>query len=396
MPDSRATFSLCMIVRDEAANLPLSLGPVRECFDDMVVVDTGSTDGTPELARSYGARVIRIEWPDDFAAARNVSLSMASGDWIMWLDADNSLSTAAVEDLRKYFDQPRRSILWCTEVVVPQGERLLQKRVFPNRPNVRFAGKVHEQLIHPADYDTVMTPVEITHWGYADRAAARTKGERNLSLLREMADLTPDDPYLHYQLGRTLYNLREFSEALHWLNRAAKGREAARGNGQGLFLHAHILKAQTLERLGRPVEADQVLRGLVENFPGYGPGLYHLGRSLYNRGDPAGAVRHLEGFLQVGMNDLLSGQNAEQMRFTAAMLLGRCLEKDNRGDEARQAYQTAMDTGPDNPEPVLALAELDWKEGRGAEARQRLACCLSLFPENRRALNLWREVNAGA
>jgi len=83
MKTASPTFSLCMILCDEAANLAKSLGPVRDCFDEVVVVDTGSTDDTKGLARSYGARVIEIEWPNDFAVARNVSLEAAAGDWIM-------------------------------------------------------------------------------------------------------------------------------------------------------------------------------------------------------------------------------------------------------------------------------------------------------------------------
>jgi glycosyltransferase involved in cell wall biosynthesis len=82
-------ISLCMIVRDEEANLPRVLGSVKGLVDEMVIVDTGSTDRTIDVARSWGARVDRIEWPDDFAAARNHSLSLAKGDWILVLDGDD-------------------------------------------------------------------------------------------------------------------------------------------------------------------------------------------------------------------------------------------------------------------------------------------------------------------
>ena len=172
------------------------------------------------MAADYGARVVRLDWPDDFAAARNVSLDQAAGDWIMWLDADNQISPQDVEVIREKLNREKKSIIWCIEVVVPQGERLMQKRVFPNRPDVRFAGKVHEQLIHPAGFRQVLTEVEIRHfWGYADPAEAREKGRRNLKLLEEMVAENPGDFYLCYQLGKTSLNLRRFEQAAEWLTR---------------------------------------------------------------------------------------------------------------------------------------------------------------------------------
>ena len=388
---NRPTFSLCMILRNEEANLDRSLGPVAESFDEVVVVDTGSSDRTPEMARSYGARVIEIEWPDDFAAARNVSIRAATGDWIMWLDGDNHVSPEGVRELRLSLEPGREAILWCTEVVVPDGERLIQKRVFPRRPEVYFEGRVHEQLVHPADYRSVLTPVEIEHWGYADKAQARDKGRRNLRLLEEMAAGQPDDLYICYQMGRTLLNLRRFDEAASWL-----GRAAAVSNGRGLnpalYLHAHILLAQALDRLGRQAESEQVLRGLVRAEPDYGPGHFELGRRRYLTGDFGEAAARFQSFLDLGAGDLITGLNPVRTRTTAAVLLGRCLEKTGDQAGAARAFKNAVRNDPRGIEARLALARLSWQEGKPEEARNHLARCLELSPGNRRAVELWREV----
>ncbi|MFQ5343155.1 MAG: tetratricopeptide repeat protein, partial [Anaerolineae bacterium] len=82
------TISLCLIARDEEAHLPRLLDSVGEAVDEIVLVDTGSTDRTMEIARSYGARVIEFPWRDDFSAAKNEALRHATGDWILHLDAD--------------------------------------------------------------------------------------------------------------------------------------------------------------------------------------------------------------------------------------------------------------------------------------------------------------------
>ncbi|HHF42607.1 MAG TPA: glycosyltransferase, partial [Candidatus Aminicenantes bacterium] len=185
MTAGKPSLTLCMILCDEEQNLPLSLAPIRDLFDEVVVADTGSKDRTPDLARSYGARVIETTWADDFSAARNLSIRASSGDWLFWLDGDNRIQPGDVKTIRQHLDTTREKILWCTEVNEPSGEQLIQKRVFPNRPEVYFSGRVHEQLIHPPHYKMIMTSVKIFHWGYADKSKAREKGRRNLRLLMD-------------------------------------------------------------------------------------------------------------------------------------------------------------------------------------------------------------------
>jgi len=155
-----------MIVRDEEANLPRSLAPIADYFDEVVVVDTGSTDGTVPLAKRYGAKVSEIAWRNDFSYARNQSIDLASGDWIMWFDADNRITLNDAEKIRGLIDDRQDKIFWCTEVVEPGGGELVQKRIFPNLPGFRFEGSIHEQLVHPkGGIRYVMTDVRIFHWG---------------------------------------------------------------------------------------------------------------------------------------------------------------------------------------------------------------------------------------
>jgi hypothetical protein len=87
----RARVSLCMIVKNEEANLPDCLGSVADLVDEVIVVDTGSSDGTKQVAERLGARVYEFPWVDSFAAARNESLRHATGDWVLWMDADDRL-----------------------------------------------------------------------------------------------------------------------------------------------------------------------------------------------------------------------------------------------------------------------------------------------------------------
>jgi len=238
-----------------------------------------------------------------------------------------------------------------------------------------------------------MTPVEIRHWGYADKAEARAKGERNLCLLEKMALDQPHDLYLCYQMGRTLLNLRRFDQSLTWLEKATAAA-GAKAQNRGLYLHAHVLKAQALERLGRLSEAEKALSFLVQLAPDYGPGHFGLARLEYSRGEYEAAGARFNSFLELGGGDIVAGLNTARMRFLAAMLLGRSLEKTGHPDQAKDAYLEAVRADPKNPEPGLALARLSWEGGRKEEAKGFLTKCLKLRPDNRRANQLLHEIKA--
>ena len=395
MPLADPSLSLCMIVRNEAENLPRSLGPVQDRFDEIILVDTGSTDNTRELARDMGARVISIEWPDHFARARNISIEAARGDWILWLDADNYIAPEDVDRLRVRLDHQGRKVFWCTELVVPSGEKLIQKRMFPRNKKVYFAGRVHEQLVHPRHFASIMTDVVIMHWGYRDKIAARSKGERNLRLLKQMLADHPTDMYVQYQTGKTLLNLRRFEEALLHLNEAVRG-ELGLVSNPGIYLHAHVLKAQVLERLGRTDDAERELTSLLIKAPEYGPGHYLLGRMSYARGDHETAAETFQQFLRFGAVDPVAGLNPAHMGATAAFLLGKCLEALGQPNRAGEAYRKSARYEPDNPEPKLALARLALANGEKTKARSLLELCLEISPRNRRAMEMLKEAGGHA
>ena len=389
------TISLCMIAKNEAHNLHRSLAAVAAAFDDIVVVDTGSEDDTRKIAKSLGARVIDHAWTNDFSEARNVSIENASGDWIMWLDGDNYVSPEAVKEMRSNLTSGKGVIYWCTEVVVPEGERLIQKRIFPRRDDIRFTGRVHEQLSHPPDFKLVLTPIEILHWGYHDKAEAREKGLRNLRLLEIMAKENPTDLYVQYQMGRTLLNLRRFDPAAFWLSKAV-GNRAGESLNRSLFLHAHILLARAVERLDRSETVERVLAVLIGRAPDYGPGFYEYGRWRYKNMDFSGAIEPLKTFLELGAVEPVAGLNDGKMKFSAAMMLGRALEKIGSPLSAMEIYELAGRLAPEHPEPGLAAARLCLDQGQKDNAREHLENCLKFFPENRRAAALLAQAEGGS
>src|SRR5262249_16337399 len=118
--DGRPLISLCMIVRDEERCLRECLESIRPWVDEMVVVDTGSTDRTKAIARDCGARVFDVPWVPEFAAARNAGLEQAHGDWIFWMDADDVISTDCAKQLRELVRRhPKRDVAFQMPVHIP-------------------------------------------------------------------------------------------------------------------------------------------------------------------------------------------------------------------------------------------------------------------------------------
>jgi glycosyltransferase involved in cell wall biosynthesis len=213
-------LSVCMIVRNEADNVLASLTSLGSVASEVIVVDTGSTDATAQLARKAGAIVMESQWQDSFSLARNASLAQATQPFILVLDADERLTPEGLEPLAHY----------CASDAPPPGRILLRSntatmaktRVFPNHSGYAFAGRVHEQVVRYGEpVAPIGTGIVLDHVGYTPEAIASfDKVERNLRLLElDLAD-SPDDAYLHYQKGRTLFVSGKLSEAITSLTRS--------------------------------------------------------------------------------------------------------------------------------------------------------------------------------
>lgn len=218
---SRPHLSACLIVRNEEARLGRCLESLRGVCDEIIVVDTGSTDATREIARDGGAKVLEHAWNDDFAEARNVALAAATGDWILSIDADERLASGAGEALRSAIAQSSAGgLVIQMEEELDGDERYREQlvRVFRRHPEIRFEGRVHEQVLpslNRAGFGVVNAPVVILHDGYQRAVVEETdKIARNRRLVdREVAD-APHEPYWHYQRGKNRMMERDYAGAI--------------------------------------------------------------------------------------------------------------------------------------------------------------------------------------
>ena len=243
-----ARIALVMIVRDESRCLARCLASARPWVDEMLVLDTGSVDATPDIARGAGARLERIAWCDDFAAARNAALAFCDADWRLVLDADEWIvdggeSLLALRDQAADFIGQISVASLFNEAGGGVGEApSWLPRVMPR--GVRYAGRVHEQPV--ADLPRRRLSLRVAHDGYLAAQTVSKQG-RNEKLLGLALAADPDDAYLRYHLGKDLEVRAQFEAAAPHYAQAL-----ARADARAAWRHDLVLRTLfTFKKLAR-------------------------------------------------------------------------------------------------------------------------------------------------
>ncbi len=222
-------LTLTMIVKNEERSLEDCLKSVGGVVNEIVVVDTGSTDRTIEIAESYKAKIFKFNWVNDFSAARNYALEKSSGDWILYLDADERLSPDSIPELKRLTEREEREAYFCTIYNTGNINRIpsiwMYVRLFPNNKKIRFEGAVHEQIeqsIKKENFRISQSNIKIIHTGYdLDKKQLKQKAERNLKILLNEYKKSMSS-YYAYQIGQTYGVLENGKSAIEYFSIAIK------------------------------------------------------------------------------------------------------------------------------------------------------------------------------
>jgi tetratricopeptide (TPR) repeat protein len=398
-------LSLSMIVRNEEARLAACLASVKGLADELVVVDTGSTDGTIAVAEAAGARVERIEWPGDFAPARNRAMDFLSGDWVLVLDADEQLRPEVIPSLKALMAQPDVLVinLLRYELGAAMAPYSNVSRLFRRHPGIRWSKPYHSMID-----DSVQVLLEQeTHWRIADcrepailhdgyrpeLLAGTDKAERLRQAMQSELERHPGDPYASAKLGGLLISDGQHQEAVALLRRALDQDSMQDGERYELLLHlalavtpsepgeaialyrkaleisldtritlgARLNLAARLMEQGDLEEAINLTRIATQRAPEVALGWYNLGLMHRRRGDISAALQAYEQALQLDPDNaachqnhavaLLMGGDIEGARQGFRNAIAR-LDHQGRTDEAQNLRQTAGQIVKLDVEPI--------------------------------------------
>lgn len=416
-PDVGIGLSACLIVKNEESQLARCLESLKGVADEIIVVDTGSTDRTLEIAKQYGAKIGHFAWCEDFAKARNAALELATQPWCLWIDADEELTANSVNMLREGLMRPQFGGYFIQIVNMlgtgTEGETYVHAplRLFRRHEKVRFIGRIHEQIVQGISdlgwRSATLNNVYLNHYGYTtEMMTSRDKLERTLRLLNLSIEEEPEFAFHHFNLAMA------HSVARHWREAESAARNAialmperaayevsahhllvasllnrgdylaaisAARNAESLglgCLHIDYELARALLEAGELDEAKSVIdrtceRDWPENFTG------DYGVFTFKRWVLKGRIYASLGHFEEALTALDEALKANPKLSDAHGVRGTVLFKLSRFDEARSSFETCLGNPSDRNEATRMLAYCE------AEAGNFVAAC-----------DYWMQLNA--
>ncbi len=381
-------LSLCMIVKNEEATLSKCLESVQDIVDEMVILDTGSTDKTVEIAQQFGAAVATYEWGDNFAEARNEALKYVTGDWVLVLDADEVLNRKVSPQLKEAIEKDENLVINLVrqEIGSSQSPYSLVSRLFRKHPEVSFSRPYHaiiddsvsELLKKESHWKIVDLPaITVFHYGYTPGAiASLDKFNRAQKAMENFIKQHPNDPYTCSKLGALYAQIGQEKQAIKLLKQGLKSNKADIHVIYELHYHLgnlyskqqdkekaikHYQKAidqsimaplklgaynnigVVLQSMGDYKNAAQAYETTLKIDPSFITGYYNFAMTLTAMGRLADAVAIYEKLISLSPNYAVAYQN-----------LGVVLFKLNKLPESSEAFKKAVSLYEAQNNPIAA------------------------------------------
>jgi len=295
------TVSLCMIVKNEEETLQRTLESVKKYVDEMIVVDTGSTDKTKEIATSMGAKLYDYKWENDFASARNFAKEQATGDWILQLDADEYFMNDEASFIKEEIEKTDKLALFIqiTNLVAQNqiGNSHSYARLFKNIPELSYQYRIHEQVLKNGQpISAGSSSLRIIHTGYTDETIKKkNKRVRNMKILEAELKKNPKDSFMLFNMANEYTSLGKNEKALEYLKKAHK---YSNGMGVAFAIVNNIVKV--LSALKRDADALKVCQEAQQVYPDYTDLFFLEGEILERNGRLQEAKKAYETCLKLG------------------------------------------------------------------------------------------------
>ena len=390
-PNRKPRLSVCMIVKNEERFLGQCLASVKGLADELIVIDTGSTDRTVEIAREHGAQVGHFEWCDDFAAARNASIAPATGDWILFLDADEELSPAEKQNLPALLNNNNVALIRLPLINSHQGQisKSILPRLFRNIPAIQFQGCVHEgvytallKVSKKWQMEISVGDLLILHHGYtAEVITEWNKVQRNYELLVKALEERPNEAYFYMQLGLELRRMDRLAESFGAYAKALNLAETQPNQiitdevRETLLTQysGYLLADKQYEKVLEVLTSDLALRQPLT--PGQ---LLVRGRALIHLRQPQYALKDVQEAYYRREEATLFPSAIDPMSVAAEALLAEVFYLNHHFEEAIKWFENFLQISPPDLRVVLAYSE-----------------CLDAFGKTPQALEFLRQKALG-
>ena len=384
-PNRKPRLSVCMIVKNEERFLGQCLASVKDIADELIVIDTGSTDRTVEIAREHGAQVGHFEWCNDFAAARNASIAPATGDWILFLDADEELSPAEKQTLPALLASNNTALIRLPLINTHQGpiSKSILPRLYRNIPAIQFQGCVHEgvytailKVSKEWQMEISVGDMLILHHGYtAEVITERNKVQRNYQLLVKALEERPNEAYFYMQLGLELRRMDRLSESF---DAYAKALNLADTQPNQIITDevretlltqysGYLLADKQYEKVLEVLTSDLALRQPLT--PGQ---LLVRGRALIHLRQPQYALKDVQDAYYRREEATLFPSAIDPMGSGAESLLAEAFYLNGRHEEALPFFRSANQKSPNDLRTILAFSECLAAAGKIEESLEYL------------------------
>ncbi|HLH52262.1 MAG TPA: glycosyltransferase [Verrucomicrobiae bacterium] len=292
MPGDTVRLTLALIVKNEERCLARCLESIRGAVDEIVVADTGSSDGTVSIAKQFGARIFHFAWTNDFSAARNFALDQATGDWILVLDADEYASKELASEICSFVTG--RPSVGRLKIIseFKRNSQLLRSQTFVSRlfpRGARFEGRIHEQLVSSLPRKNLKG--ELWHDGYLETS----KSDRNVKLLQEQLRSSPDNSYFLFQLALEYTSLNRPEQACDCLQKAYATSRLDEPFAPNLVVD-YLYALMELKRYETGLQVLQKAEPLLADFPDFYlvRGLFYMNLIRSNPGKHGAELPQIE------------------------------------------------------------------------------------------------------
>ncbi len=356
-------ISLCAIVKNEESTLSKCLSSAKKFVNEIVILDTGSTDKTVKVAQGYGAKVHHFEWCNDFSAARNEALKYVTGDWILVLDADETLAPEIIPQLREAIQREEYLLINLVrdEIGAAQSPYSMVSRLFRNHPDIKFSRPYHALVDDSVSEILQKEPhwqigyiqgIAILHSGYQQSQINRkNKLVKAQAAMEEFFANNPSDAYVCSKLGALYIDLGKIPQSIQLLS---KGVSLSDENYEILYeLYYHLGIAYSRLKNHQQAIAHYQAAIKLPIYPILKLGAYNnLGNLLKEKGDLNGAKKAYETILKIDPSFVIGYYN-----------LGMTYKAMGLFKEAIAAYVKAIDLNPEYAQAYQNLGVVLLKAG---------------------------------